>query len=129
MMQSDVVLLTYEEAQMIVQEPLPPAEMAERIRQMGSKLVILKLGAEGMIGHTATETIHEPGIAVEVVDLTGAGDSVAAMVVLGYLEKYPLPKLLRLANATGAAAVQKFGAGINVPTWGEITAVLHNSTR
>ena len=128
MMQSNVVLLTYEEAQMIVQELLPPIEMAERIRQMGSELVILKLGANGMIGHTATETVYEPGIAVEVVDLTGAGDSVAAMVVLGYFEKYPLPKLLRLANATGAAAVQKFGAGINVPTWGEITAVLdtHN---
>lgn len=127
MMQANVVLLTYEEAQLIIPEPLPPATMAERIRQMGSELVILKLGANGMIGHTATETVYEPGIAVEVVDLTGAGDSVAAMVVLGYFEKYPLPKLLRLANATGAAAVQKFGAGINVPTWEEITAVLHRN--
>lgn len=127
MMQAKVVLLTYEEAQMIIPEPLPPEVMAERIRQMGAELVILKLGAKGMVGHTATETVYEPGIPVEVVDLTGAGDSVAAMVVLGYLEKTPLPKLLRLANATGAAAVQKFGAGINVPTWGEITAVLNSN--
>lgn len=127
MLQSDVVLLTYEEAQLIVQEPLEPAAMAERIHQMGAKLVVLKLGAEGMIGQTATETIYEPGIAVDVVDLTGAGDSVAAAVVVSYLEKQPLQKLLRLANATGAAAVQKFAAGINVPTREEITAVLEST--
>lgn len=127
MLQADVVLLTYEEAQLIIQEPLEPEVMAERIRQMGSELVILKLGAQGMIGHTAAETIFEPGISVEVVDLTGAGDSVAAAVVLSYLEKQPLPKLLRLANATGVACVQKFGAGIHVPTRAEITAVLNNN--
>ncbi|MCA9901102.1 MAG: carbohydrate kinase family protein [Anaerolineales bacterium] len=126
MMQATVVLLTSDEAQLIVQESLPPEEMAERIRQLGAKLVILKLGANGMIGHTATETVYEPGIPVEVVDLIGAGDSVEAAVVFGYLEKYSLPKLLRLANATGAAAVQKFGAGINVPTLAEITAVLED---
>lgn len=129
MMQSTVVLLTYEEAQLIIQEPLPPKEMAERIRQMGSELVILKLGAEGMIGHTKNETIFEPGLSVGVADLTGAGDSVAAMVVLGYFKDYPLSKLLRLANATGAAAVQKFGAGINVPTMAEITAVLEQAAQ
>lgn len=124
MMQADVVLVTYEEAQLIVQESLEPKAMAKRIRQMGAELIILKLGAEGMIGHSATETIYEQGIAVEVVDLTGAGDSVAASVVMSYLEKQPLKKLLRLANATGAAAVKNFGAGINVPTVEEITAVL-----
>ncbi|MEM7117888.1 MAG: carbohydrate kinase family protein [Chloroflexota bacterium] len=129
MLQSDVVLLTYGEAQLITQMSLAPQAMAERIRQMGAKLVILKLGAEGMIGQTATETIYEPGIDVEVVDLTGAGDSVAASVVLSYLGKQPLAELLRRANATGAAAVQKFGAGINVPTREEITAVLARHSR
>ncbi len=115
------------QAEMIVEKSLPPRVMAQRLGQMGPELVILKLGGEGMIGYTVTETIVESGIEVEVVDLTGAGDSVTAAVMLAYFEGYSLPKMLRFANSAGAACVQKFGAGINVPTLAEITAVLEKA--
>jgi sugar/nucleoside kinase (ribokinase family) len=122
--QSTVVLLTHEEAGMIIGESLPPEAMAKRIQNMGPELVILKLGAEGMIGQTAVHTLHQPGFPVAVKDLTGAGDSVLASVMLSYLEGYDLPKMLTLANATGAACVQKFGAGVNVPYKHEVLDVL-----
>ncbi len=122
--QSTVVLLTDEEATMIIGESLPPEVMAERIQKMGPELVILKLGAEGMIGQTAVQTHCQPGLAVPVKDLTGAGDSVLAAVMLSYLEGHDLPKTLALANATGAACVQKFGAGVNVPYKHEVLEVL-----
>lgn len=125
--QSTVVLLTNEEATMILGERLPPEVMAERIRKMGPELVILKLGAEGMMGKTAVQTLHQPGLAVTVKDLTGAGDSVLAAVMLSYLEGHDLPKMLALANATGAACVQKFGAGVNVPFKHEVLDVLAKS--
>ena len=129
---SDVVLLTLDEAQMVLEEEAVGVNddgdglinSAEKIRQIGPSLVILKLGASGILAHTANETIHQPGIPVDVVDLTGAGDSVAAAVLYAYLHKLPLRDLLALANATGAACVQKFGAGINVPYKHEIAEML-----
>lgn len=121
---STVVMLTEEEAQMSLPQGLSPEEMAESIRSLGPELVILKRGGNGLIGHTAVETVFQLGIEVDVVDLTGAGDSVTAAIILAYLEKHSLPKMLALANATGAACVQKFGAGSNVPTLAEIEAVL-----
>ena len=125
--QSTVILLTDEEATLIIGESLPPEAMAERIRNMGPELVILKLGAEGMIGQTAVQTLHQPGLSVTVKDLTGAGDCALAAVMLSYLEGHNLPKMLALANATGAACVQKFGAGVNVPFKHEVLDVLEKS--
>ena len=65
-----------------------------------------------------------PGYPVPVVDATGAGDSLAAGVIFGHLNELPLPSLGVLANAIGAAKVQKRGTGLNVPTRGEVLAVL-----
>ena len=121
---STVVMLTEDEAKQSLPAGLSQAEMAQHILKMGPELVILKLGGQGIIGYTAAETHYEPGIPVEVVDLTGAGDCVAAAVIRSYLDNHPLAKLLALANGTGAACVKKFGAGQNVPTLAEIEAVL-----
>ncbi len=51
---------------------------------------------------------------VEVQDTVGCGDSFAAAVVLGYTRKQPIPALLALANAVGAATATGAGAGRNV---------------
>ncbi len=119
-----VILLTQDEAELAVGESLPAEQLAYKIRQLGAELIILKQGAKGMIGYTETETAFQPGIQVPVRDLTGAGDSVLAAVVLSYLEKHDLPKMMAIANATGAACVQKFGAGVNVPHKDEVLVEL-----
>jgi sugar/nucleoside kinase (ribokinase family) len=69
---------------------------------------------------------HElsPGFPVEAVDATGAGDSLDAAVLYGYLRGLSLPALGALGNATGAAKVQKLGTGHNLPTMNEVAAVL-----
>jgi sugar/nucleoside kinase (ribokinase family) len=58
------------------------------------------------------------------VDATGAGDSLAGGVIFGFLKGLALTDLGVLANAIGAAKVQKRGAGLNVPTAAEVRAVL-----
>ena len=119
-----VILLTQDEAEIAVGESLPPEQLAQHIRQRGAKLVVLKQGAKGMLGCTETENRFQPGLKVPVRDLTGAGDSVLAAVMLAYLENYDLPKMIAIANATGAACVQKFGAGVNVPYKDEVLVEL-----
>lgn len=131
--ESTVVMLTADEAGLSLGGGRSiystPDEMAQAIRALGPELVVLKLGAQGMLGQTASETVFQPGIPVEVADLTGAGDSVAAAVILSFLRGDSLSDMLTLANATGAACVQKFGAGLNVPTKAEIDAVLNRVSR
>lgn len=122
--ESTVVLLTQDEAEIAVGESLPAKQLAQRIRQLGAELVVLKQGAKGLLGQTETESAFQPGLKVPVRDLTGAGDSVLAAVMLSYLEKYDLPKMMAIANATGAACVQKFGAGVNVPYKDEVLVEL-----
>lgn len=121
---STVVLLTRDEAEIAVGESLPPERLARHILQLGAELVVLKQGAKGILGHTQSENIFQQGLKVEVRDLTGAGDSVMAAVMLAYLKRYGLAKMLAIANATGAACVQKFGAGVNVPDKSDVLTEL-----
>ena len=49
-----------------------------------------------------------------MADTVGCGDSFAAAVVLGYINRKPLAHVLALANAVGAATAMSTGAGRNV---------------
>ena len=51
---------------------------------------------------------------VAVQDTVGCGDSFAAGIVLGYIQKQPLEPVLALSNAVGAATATSMGAGRNV---------------
>jgi len=90
----------------------------------GPALVFIKLGAAGCMLCSAHETVQHPGFKVAVRDTSGAGDTFAAAALYGYVNDMPLPALAAFANAAGAAAVMKLGAGLNVPTRAEIDAVL-----
>ena len=122
-----VVLLTLDEAEMALGRSLSPPEAAQAIIEMGPEMVVLKQGSDGMLVQTATDRAAQKGLVVPVRDLTGAGDSVMAAIMLAYLARYPLPKMLAIANATGAVCVQKFGAGINVPFKAEVLAELRKA--
>ncbi len=121
--QSTVLLLNQQEAARLSQ--LTDAwQMGAALLALGPQLVILKQGEQGCLLFTPQEAIHAPGFAVPLVDATGAGDSLAGAVMVGYLRGLSLADLGTLANATGAAKVQKRGTGHNVPTRAEVRAVL-----
>ena len=90
----------------------------------GVKLAVVKRDVAGCLLVTKEQFELAPGYPVPVVDATGAGDSLAAGVIFGHLNGLSLPKLGVLANAIGAAKVQKRGTGLNVPTKVEVQAVL-----
>lgn len=101
-----------------------PWSMGPALLALGPELVVLKRGAKGCLLFTSQDVIEAPGFAVPLVDATGAGDSLAGAVMAGYLRGLPVADLGLLANAAGAAKVQKRGTGHNVPTPAEIRAVL-----
>ncbi|HJO90400.1 MAG TPA: carbohydrate kinase family protein [Anaerolineales bacterium] len=124
---SKVVLLTYEEAEHLTQVKANPDEMTRIISDMGPDIVLLKLGPEGIVGRSSAEIVRQSGFNVTVRDTTGAGDSLLASVAFTYLHGYSFEEMVTLANGTGAACVQKLGAGVHAPSTEEILQVLTNS--
>jgi len=120
---ADVLLLNRAEAERLT--GLADAEAAGKaLLEGGPELVVMKLGAGGVLLITGDEVHHVEGYRVDVQDKTGAGDSVAGAVIYGVMNGFPLLDLAVLANLIGAAKVQKLGTGHNMPTLGEIRAMM-----
>jgi fructokinase len=103
-----------------------PVAAARALVAGGSRLAVVKRGPEGCVLCTADALEVVAGFPVEARDATGAGDSLAGAVLFGYLKGLSLADLGVLANATGAAKVQKLGTGHNMPTLAEVqTLLLH----
>ncbi|HEY3341672.1 MAG TPA: carbohydrate kinase family protein, partial [Anaerolineae bacterium] len=65
--------------------------------------VITTLGAQGSIGITADgQFIDSPAYQVDVVDTSLAGEVFKAGVIHGYLQSWPLDRIMRFANAASA---------------------------
>jgi sugar/nucleoside kinase (ribokinase family) len=90
----------------------------------GGKMLVIKRGASGCLLMTSQERMEVPGFPANVVDTVGAGDCFDAAFVAGRLRGMSLYDSAVLANAMGAASVQKMGAGRNAPTCIEVLTVL-----
>lgn len=112
-------------------------ESAARQLAQKSKLVAVKLGADGALalsgaaakskqgvrpplpqgeGLGAREIIRVNSIPVKVTDTVGAGDSFDAGFLYGYLHNWELEKSLRLACVCGALSTQQAGGTNGQPT-------------
>ncbi len=118
-----VLLATEEEARRLSDEA-DPVNSARVLLARGSRLVVIKRGMAGCFLMTENELHIAPGLPVNALDATGAGDSLAAAVIYGYLNQFDLEKLGDLGNATGAAKVLKLGTGHNMPTIAEVNTML-----
>jgi len=118
-----VLLATEDEARRL-SGVADPVNSARALLERGSRLVIIKRGMAGCFLLTADDLHIAPGLPVVARDATGAGDSLAAAVIYGYLRRFDLQALGDLGNATGAAKVLKLGTGHNMPTVAEVNEML-----
>jgi sugar/nucleoside kinase (ribokinase family) len=93
-------------------------EALARLR-MRAPLTVVKTGGDGAMAATTGEIVHIPGIAVRIVDATGAGDSFDAGFLAGYLRGDPLERSLALGNACGAMSTRMMGGTEGQPTMEE----------
>jgi sugar/nucleoside kinase (ribokinase family) len=119
-----VLTLTEEEARALTPGTAGVEEMACGLRGRGPRWIIVKRGVLGCLVHDGVETVAHSGFKVPVRDTTGAGDAVAAAVILAWLRSYDMPTTAALVNAAGAVAVQQLGGGLSMPTGAEIGALL-----
>lgn len=63
------------------------AAVLDRILDLGPRLVAITHGANGAAARSATATVDVPGIAVDVVDTIGAGDSFSAGLIAALIDR------------------------------------------
>lgn len=91
-------------------------ESASRQLARKSKLVAIKLGADGALACKDQEITQAKSILVNVIDTVGAGDTFDAGFMFGYLNNWALEKSLCLACICGAMSTQKAGGTEGQPT-------------
>ncbi|MBM4412182.1 MAG: hypothetical protein FJ040_01855 [Chloroflexi bacterium] len=76
----------------------------------GISVVVVTQAAQGCMIYTQGQTTHVPGFAVDVVDVTGAGDTFGGSFVAARALGQNLIDAARFANATAAICVGGLGA-------------------
>jgi len=75
-----------------------------------AQTVVVKLGAQGGLARSGEQVWRVPGMRVNPVDTTGAGDAFnAGFIYARVIEGQPIADALRFANACGAIAVTAVG--------------------
>ena len=86
------------------------AAAAALVRAVSSKAVVVTLSEEGMMLQTRNNApVHVPAYSVKVRDVSGAGDTVAAVLALMLALGADFEAAMRAANAAAAVVVGKSG--------------------
>ena len=117
---TDIFLPNKKEALSITQSD--DVESAAKQLANKSKLIAIKLGADGAALWTQDKMIFVPSIPVNIVDTIGAGDAFDAGFLYGYLNNWDMEKSLQLAVACGALSTQASGGTAAQPTLNEALA-------
>ncbi len=106
-----------------------PMRAADALLDLGVELAIVKQGPKGVLGRSRTEMVTVPPIPVDVVNGLGAGDSFGGSLCHGLLERWPLEKTLRYANAAGAIVASRLECSTAMPTADEVANLAQAQTR
>jgi ribokinase len=99
-------------------------ELAESLRRLGPRTVIVKLGEQGCLLLNATGSRHFPGYKVEVRDTTAAGDTFNAALAVALAEGRAIEEAIPFANAAAAISVTRLGAQASAPGRAEVDEFL-----
>ncbi|MFC7363960.1 MULTISPECIES: ribokinase [Bhargavaea] len=77
--------------------------------------LIVTLGRDGARYYDGERHVRVPGIRVNAVDTTGAGDTFNGALAVAMAEKMPMADAIRFANAAASLSVEKFGAQGGMP--------------
>ena len=102
-------------------------QAAEALLAKGPRLVILTLGANGLIALSAQEREQVPAFKVQAVDTTAAGDVFCGALAVALVEGQGLRQSLRFASAASAICVTRMGAQPSIPNRDVIVSFLRQA--
>jgi len=98
------------------------AASAEWFLGSGCEVVVIKRGAKGAFLATRAHREVVPGIPVEAVDSSAAGDAFAGAIGVALAEEKTLAEAVRFANMVAALSVTRMGAQPSMPRRDEVEA-------
>ena len=101
-----------------------PERIVDWSHSHGAPNVALKLGAQGALVSDGQLRERVPGLQVQVVDATGAGDCFCGNFLARVAKGDTIFEAAHYANTAAALAVQGFGAVAPLPRPGEVKALL-----
>ena len=129
---ANVDIITPNESEALLLLDLPPGNvsledapgLAARLRKLGPKCVILKMGEKGAWLSDGTSDGHFPTFKVQAVDATAAGDTFNGALAVALAEGKTMADAIRFANCAAAISVTRLGAQTSVPTRAEVDGKL-----
>lgn len=113
--EATVVTPNVHEAELMAGVPLRDRQQLEiggrrLLVELGCTCLLVTRGAEGMtLFESGGEIYHIPSVPRPVYDVTGAGDTVVAVLALAYSAGATMREAAQLANLAGGRVVLKFG--------------------
>jgi 5-dehydro-2-deoxygluconokinase len=105
-----------------------PDEAARRLLGHGLEMVIVKLGADGVLVATPQGSTRVAAQRVHVVNGLGAGDAFGGALVHGLLAGWDPERCTRYANAAGGIVAGRLACADAMPTLDELEAVVSAPT-
>jgi sugar/nucleoside kinase (ribokinase family) len=85
-------------------------KIADRLLNLGPKLVAITMGADGCLIASRKQKVHVPAFRPDVVDTTGAGDAFMGGLSYALLQGWDLERVGVFANACAALCCTRVGA-------------------
>lgn len=101
---------------------------ATKLLEIGAQNVILTIGKEGAILVNKEGIYHVPGVPVNSIDTTGAGDAFCGALAVMIASEKSLREATEFANFAGAFATTKIGAQEALPTRKELEEFIREHT-
>jgi rfaE bifunctional protein kinase chain/domain len=97
-------------------------------RELGARVLVITLGADGMlVFENGAEPAHVAAVrSTEVFDVTGAGDTVIAVLTLGMIAGVSMRRAAELASAAASVVVRRLGVAVASPD--EIVTALKSAS-
>lgn len=109
-------------ADVVVVNELEAADLAAELPAHPRQAVVTTTGADGVELRGPDGVLHLPGIVVDAIDTTGAGDCFLGVLAAGLVAGRSLADALGQANAAAAVAVTRRGTVDAMPTAAELTS-------
>ncbi len=108
-------------------DPGSTQELAPGLMELGVAQVVVTQGREGALIVRGDEVEAIPPVAVEAVDMTGAGDAFTAALAVALCEGSSLRRAVGRATFAGAYAATRLGVIAGLPTRAELDAFIQRS--
>ena len=118
---TDLLFVNEDEARRLsgLDDPIPAAQ---KLRELGARSVVVKLGGNGCAVFSSDAEFHAPAFDVHAVDTTGAGDCFVGGFLAALHCRRSWDQAARFANAVAALSVQSLGATAGLRSFTETEA-------